>query len=183
MIYELCAVTIDEDLMILKPETFQDMMDECYASAFEKISKQCITVIASDSSGVGFPDYFYHNYAPLFSQRVYERIAGSLQPEIFIRDVIVGSPVGKETRTYKMVLPRRIDCVDRKRSILRPLVPGISNSPLCIEKLVVDENLLGNAMLFKLAGVNDSGIYIRSELYEILSSSEWCGMEFCKTGG
>ena len=183
MIYELCDVTIDEDLMILKQETFQDIMDECYASTFERIPKQCITITASDSSGIEFPDYFYHNYVPLFSQRVYERIDGLLQPEIFVRDVNVCSPVGKETRAYKMVLPKRIDCVDTQKSILRPLVPGVPNSPIRVEKLVVDENLLGNATIFKLAGVKDSGIYIRSELYKILYANDWCGMEFCNTGG
>ncbi len=183
MIYEIIGVTIVEDIIGLDPGTFENIMLDCGASRFERLSKEPLSITGSENGGLEFPDYYYCDNVPLFSEKAYSMISDKLQENIFLRDVFINSPDGKKVEKYKMVLPRMIECVDKKKSVLRPLIPGIPDSPMRAEKLVIDEDMLGDAAIFKISGISDDSIYIRDYIKDILDNGELRWIEFIPRGG
>lgn len=182
MIYELAAITILEELVALEPGTFADISAECGFSFFEKLPKTPLSVTASECGGALFSDYYYCDNVPLFSERAYKMIAGELQKNVFIRDVEIYSPLARKSAGYKMVLPQRIDCIDKARSVLRPIIPGIPDMPLRAEVLVISEKMLGNTSIFKVRGISDNNIYVRENIRNILDTPELNGIELLPLG-
>lgn len=176
-IYRLTWASILEEFVYLEPGTFKDMSVDSGLSNFEKIPKGPFKVTASENGGAVFSDFYYCDSVPLFSKRLYQKIKTIIQKDVCLRDVEIFSPLANKSEEYKMVLPRRIDCVDRTRSILYPILPNVPNSPLRAEKIVISEKALGDATIFKIAGISDYDIYIRKEIKDILSNPTFDGFD------
>ena len=176
-IYRLTWASILEEFVYLEPGTFKDMSVDFGFSNFEKIPEGPFKVTASEDGGAIFSDFYYCDFVPLFSERLYQKIKTIIQKDVCLRDVEIFSPLANKSEQYKIVLPRRIDCVDRTRSIIYPILPNIPNSPLRAEKIVISEKALGDATIFKIAGVSDYDIYIRKEIKDILSNPTFNGFD------
>lgn len=176
-IYRLTWASILEEFVYLEPGTFKGMSVDFGLSNFEKIPEGPFKVTASEDGGAVFSDFYYCDSVPLFSKRLYQKIKTIIQKDVCLRDVEIFSPLANKSEQYKMVLPRRIDCLDRTRSILYPILPNVPNSPLRAEKIVISEKALGDATIFKIKPIVDGDIYIRKEIKDILSNPTFDGFD------
>lgn len=168
MIYQICDMPIVEDFIKIDFEELENISIPCLNSDFHLLGKEPMKIQSSLNGGTEFPDFLYPFHVPLFSERLYQRIQHLLQPNIFVSDVKIISVATKEQQPYEIVLPMLIDCVNFEKSRFKPIWE---------EKIFLHENLIGNAVLFKLAGVSNHGIFFREPLKEILASPEFRGYQ------
>lgn len=164
MIYKLHYAKLFNDFVELQEDSFKDIVTYCMNSEFQHISREPIEVYTSNKiGGLDFPDFFYDDAVPLFSMEVYHTMKSVGIDNLFTKPVNVIDKLQNRTKSYILALPPRIDAVDLKNSMYDVVVDGYN--PLYeFEKVVIDENKLGNYQIFKLAHALDNNIYITSSL-------------------
>ena len=175
MIYKIDFDSLVEDYISIDRENFKDISHACVNSEFNLINKETVKIKASESGGTVFPDFYYDGTVPLFSEEFYENIKNSIQKNIFIKDVVISSAVSEKNKFYKIVLPLRIDCFDKKHSEYSE-ISGLYN-PI---KIVIDEKRTGNFSFFKLKNVLDNNIYIKEDLKEEIEKYNPLGLSIIK---
>ena len=128
-------IKIDTGLNVIK--------DACRKSEIQYLDRKIITIAASESGGIEFPDLIIYEDMYLFSNDV----------------------IGKK-ELYWLIVPPRIDCLDLDNSEVEDewdFELGIIPVLHC-KKTRIDEKLVGNFEVFKIAGIDDNNIYINENI-------------------
>ncbi len=177
MIYRLHYSGLFGNYIEPEENAFQNIQLACIMSEFQKISTGKIQVYTSETSGgTDFPDFYYDDAVPLFSEPLYKKMLENGVDNFFAKEVNISDRIQKKSRKYIMALPPRIDAVDYERSEIRCITDGYE--PLYeADKLVIDYRKTGNYQIFKLSNMLDNNIYITENLKRCLEQFSPDGME------
>ncbi len=173
MVYKLMFHSIVEEYIKLDYEAIESISLSCIASDFHLIDKSDATVETSLDGGTEFPDYYFQNGIPLFSEKLYNDINPYIQKNVLKKKFTIVSKAIREEKKYIMLLPLRIDCIDMKRSEFFDI--GDEIPCYDVTELFIDESKIGNATFFKLANAVDSGIYVTETIKGILEKNSYEG--------
>ncbi len=158
MTYRLHYAKLLHDFIELEPGAFRQIQLACITSEFQKISREPITVRTSDEDGgMEFPDFYYDDAVPLFSESLYDAMKNAGADNLFIKEVTVTDALQGRSQKYILGLPPRIDVLTASG--------------------VIDESRIGNYLIFKSADVKDPQIYITEKLREVFQKYKPLGME------
>lgn len=158
MIYRLFYGRTEDDFIELEPNSFGEIQLPCITSEFQKISTSPLEVHTSDEwGGMTFPDFWYDDAVPLFSDEVFRAMKQAGADNLFEKEVIVSDELQGISKKYILGLPPRIHVFD-------------SNGRF-------DENRVGNYLIFKVADSVDNNIYITEHLKNIFEKIRPLGME------
>ena len=156
MIYYLHYAKLTHEFIVLQPQAFQDIFLACMASEFQKISPDPVEVFTSDEKGgLEFPDFYYDNAVPLFSQALYEQMQKNGVDNVFLKKVRMIDQLQNLSKDYVLALPPRIDVLD--------------------ENGTIDEKRIGNYQIFKT--ISDDEIYITESLKDCFQEQNVIGLE------
>ena len=159
---------------------FSDIMEACRKSEMQFLTREKISVGTLDSGGTEFPDLIVSGDVYLFSDIVVERIKSDIDWYVYLKPVeIICDVIGKK-ELYWLVLPPRIDCLDLDNSVVEygwDFDLGIIPVLHC-KKTVIDEQLVGNYKMFKVAGIDDSNIYVDEGVKNKIMSVNPEGIKF-----
>ena len=113
----------------IEPEenAFGDIQLACMMSECQKSSPEKIQVYASDTSGgLDFPDFYYDDAVPLFSERVYRAMNENSVDNLFVKKVTLTDRIQKKSCMYIMDVPPCIDAVDYSLSGTECIKDGYS---------------------------------------------------------
>lgn len=158
MLYRLHYDKMSDDFIELNQEKLKDIQLPCITSQFQKINKNPIEVETSDElGGMIFPDFIYDGAVPLFSEKVYDSMKNAGVDNLFEKEVTVVDNLQDISKKYILGLPPRIRVINSSDSI--------------------DENRIGNYLIFKIADKPDNNIYIVEKLARVLKKIKPVGME------
>ena len=162
MIYRLYYEKIEDDFVELEQNVFQKIRLACITSEFQKISTTPLEVHTSDEwGGMTFPDFWYDDAVPLFSENVFKSMKQAGVDNLFEKEVIVSDELQGISQKYILGLPPRIHVFD-------------SNGKF-------DENKVGNYLIFKVSDSVDNNIYITEQLKKLFNKMKPLGMEMIET--
>lgn len=177
MIYRLHYTKLFGNYIEFEKDAFQDIRLTCMMSEFQKISTEKIQIYTSDTAGgLDFPDFYYDDAVPLFSEKVYEKMTENGVDNLFAKEITVTDRIQKKSKKYIMALPPCIDALDYNLSETECITDGY-NPLYDLRKTVIDERKTGNYQIFKLSHVLDSSIYITETLKQCLKKINPDGME------
>lgn len=177
MIYRLYYTKLFGSYVEPEENAFGDIQLACMMSEFQKISPEKIQVYASDTSGgLDFPDFYYDDAVPLFSESVYRAMNENGVDNLFVKKVTLTDRIQKKSCMYIMAVPPCIDAVDYSLSETECIKDGY-NPLYDVRRLVIDEEKTGNYQIFKLSHITDSSIYINESLKKCLDRIRPDGME------
>ncbi len=177
MIYRLHYTKLFGNYIEPEENAFKDIQLACMMSEFQKISPEKINIYTSDKvGGLDFPDFYYDDSVPLFSEKVYKNMIENGVDNLFTKKVTVNDRMQKKSYTYIMAVPPCIDAVDYSLSETECITDGY-NPLYDVRKLVIDERKAGNYQIFKLSHVLDNSIYITEKLKHCLEKISPDGME------
>lgn len=177
MIYRLHYGKLSGNYIEPEEEAFRDIRLACMMSEFQKISPVKTEIYTSDTSGgLDFPDFYYDDAVPLFSERVYKKMIENGVDNLFTKEITVADRIQKKSRRYIMALPPCIDALDYSLSETECIINGY-NPLYKVRKLVIDKRKTGNYQIFKLSHTSDSDIYITETLKQCLERLNPDGME------
>ncbi|MDE6849198.1 MAG: hypothetical protein K2J44_07610 [Ruminococcus sp.] len=166
MIYRLHYTKLFGIYVEPEENAFQDIQFACMMSEFHKISPEKIQIYTSDTvGGLDFPDFYYDDSVPLFSEKVYRNIAENGVDNLFTKKITVTDRIQKKSQIYIMAVPPCI--IDYSLSETECITEGY-NPLYDVRKLVIDERKTGNYQIFKLSNVLDNSIYITENTHTIL---------------
>ena len=130
----------------------------CISSEFQKIDKSPIKIETSEEiGGMVFPDFIYDDAVPLFSENVYAMMKNEGVDNLFEKEVLIVDDLQGISKKYILGLPPRIKAFTSSK--------------------IIDENKIGNYLIFKLADRPDNNIYIVDKLAKALNKIKPLGME------
>lgn len=146
------------DFIELEQGAFSDIELACITSEFQKIDKKPSEVNTSDESGgLVFPDFYYDEAVPLFSEEVFKAMKNEGVDNLMTKSITVVDALQEKSKKYILGLPPRIRVLDSVGKI--------------------DEGRLGNYMIFKVLDSSDNSIYITQKLKDLFDSIRPLGME------
>lgn len=158
LIYRLHYTKLFNNFIELKSNTFDNIYLACMASEFQKIDRDPIEVVTSDEyGGMEFPDFYYDDAVPLFSESAYACMKKSGVDNLFLKEVTIIDALQDISKKYILALPPRI-CV--------------LNEDGCVE-----ESKIGNYQIFKISDIPDNNIYITDKLRNVFQRNKIIGME------
>lgn len=161
MIYRLHYAKLFNEFIELEQNAFKDIQSACIASEFQKISREPIEVCTSDEvGGMIFPDFYYDDAVPLFSEALYKAMKKEGIDNLFVKDVVISDLLQDKLEKYIFGLPPRINVLDFHGKI--------------------DESKIGRYKIFKILDSPDNGIYINEQLYSLFKKLKPLGMEMIK---
>ncbi len=162
MIYRLHYGKLTNEFIEIENTAFQNIQLACIASEFQKISRDAIEVYTSDETGgMIFPDFYYDDAVPLFSEQCIDMMQKSGADNLFIKEVIITDAIQEISRKYILGLPPRIDVINSKG--------------------IIDETKAANYLIFKTANPLDNNIYITEKLKKVFQKNKPLGMEIIET--
>lgn len=158
MIYRLHYTQFLNEFIEFAPDAFSDIHMACIASEFQKISKEPVEVYTTyEAGGQVFPDFYYYNSVPLFSEPVFKMMKKAEVDNLFEKEVTVIDEIQEKSQKYILGLPPRIRMLDSKGK--------------------VNESRIGNYKIFKTADFSDNNIYITESLRQVFLKNKPLGME------
>lgn len=158
MIYKLHYSSLFDDFIVLKEDAFHDICLACISSEFQKITLEPIEVFTSDElGGTDFPEFYYDNAVPLFSERVFDVMKENGVSNLLTKVVTVTDELMETSNKYILGLPPRIKVFDEFGSF--------------------DEGKIGNYLIFKTSDPSDNNIYVTEKLAKELLKIKPIGME------
>lgn len=130
----------------------------CCMSRFQHIEKSVGTLEVSEESGYELADFIYgQDNVPLISERL-KRLFDSLDiRNLFYQRVRLIRKSDNLCESYWLAVPPRIDALDNAKSIK----DDILNTA---EYIAIDDSMVGNYDIFKLAGVVNNEIIVTEKL-------------------
>ena len=151
-------IKIDTGLNVIK--------DACRKSEIQYLDRKIITIAASESGGIEFPDLIIYEDMYLFSNDVIDQIKKEIEEYVFLKPIEITCDVIGKKELYWLIVPPRIDCLDLDNSEVEDewdFELGIIPVLHC-KKTRIDEKLVGNFEVFKIAEIDDNNIYINENI-------------------
>ena len=151
-------VRIDAGLSAIK--------DACRKSEIQYLDREKIIIAASESGGTEFPDLIVYEYMYLFSDEVIKQIKKEIEQYVFLKPIEITCDIIGKKELYWLIVPPRIDCLDLDNSEIEDewdFDLGIIPVLHC-KKIRIDDQLVGNFEIFKIAGIDDNNIYINENI-------------------
>jgi len=152
-------VNIDNEL--------DEMKYDCYASKFQGISKEPITVELKDESGDIWPDFMYESGIPLVSEKFKKFLEEDIY-YLFYKEITLKRVKKGDEKKYFLALPPRIKCLNEK-SIFDEDFGGV-------EHFEIDEKRIGYYNIFKCENGHNDEIILTESFAEKLKAQNFEGV-------
>lgn len=144
-----------------------DLKRGCRSSNYQFIDPNISELYASPESGDILPDFICdgHNDVPLISERM-KAVFDSLKIRfIFYQRIRIVRRSDGLSENYWLAVPPRIDCLDKDKSKIKEIINKV-------DKMVIDQDKVGNCEIFKISGVKNNEIIISSKLKNALEKQK-----------
>lgn len=159
---------------------FSEIQRYCRKSEVQFLNKEKISVGTLESGGIEFPDLIFKSDVLLLSDYLFQHIKCDIEDYVFFKPVEVNCDVIGKKEKYWILVPPRIDCLDLDNSRVNfewdfdlGIIPVLES-----EKIVIDEDLTGYFMMFKVLGIDDSSVYVKKELVNKIKGLNPEGIKF-----
>lgn len=171
MLYILGAVRYEEDINI-DEEKLKTLKKGCRFSEFQYLDRKIINIEISDNGGIEFQDFLLIDNIPIISNKFKNILEKNGVDNLFFKQInLTMNSVGIK-EIYWLALPPRINC----------LVFDKSEFDDCnyAEKIVIDDECIGNYKIFKISNVTNQEIVITKDLKEIIERENLTGINIYK---
>lgn len=171
MFYILSAVRYEENVNI-DSENLNFLKKGCRFSEFQYLDKKPIDIEISDYGGIEFQDFLLVDDIPIISNKFKNILKKNNVDNLFFKQINLTIKSIGIKEVYWLALPPRINC----------LVFDNSEIDDCnyAEKIVINEECIGNYEIFKISNVINQEIIITPKLKELIEKNDLTGVNIYK---